>query len=61
MTLHDIKDGTAEVGYRVAHNGAGRGVATATVRELCRLVSARDGLGELRAATARENVASQKC
>jgi len=30
------------------------------VRELCRLASARVGLRELRAATARENVASQK-
>lgn len=35
-------------------------MATAAVRELCRLASARDGLRELRAATARENVASQK-
>jgi len=30
-------DGTAELGYRVAQHAAGRGVATATVRELCRL------------------------
>lgn len=35
-------------------------MATAAVRELCRLASAGDGLRGLRAATARENVASQK-
>jgi ribosomal-protein-alanine N-acetyltransferase len=53
-------DGTAEVGYRVAQHVAGRGVATTTVRELCRLAAARHGLRTLRAATSRENVASQK-
>jgi len=60
FNLYDINDGTAALGYRVAQHVAGRGVATATVRELCRLASARVGLRELRAATARENVASQK-
>src|ERR1044071_9917964 len=34
-------DGTAEVGYRVAQHVAGRGVATAAVRELCALAAAR--------------------
>ena len=37
-------DGTAELGYRVAQHVAGHGVATATVRELCRLAAARQGL-----------------
>ena len=60
FNLYEIKDGTAELGYRVAQHVAGRGVATATLRELCRLAAARDGLRELRAATARENVACQK-
>ena len=46
--------------YRVAQHVAGRGVATAAVRELCRLAAARHGLRTLRAATSRENVASQK-
>jgi len=59
FNLYDINAGTAEVGYRVAQHVAGRGVATAAVRELCRLASARDGLRGLRAATTRENVASQ--
>jgi RimJ/RimL family protein N-acetyltransferase len=53
-------DATAELGYRVAQHAAGRGVATATVRELCRLAPARHGLRSLRAATSHENVASQK-
>ena len=39
---------------------ASRGVATATVRELCRLAAARHGLPTLKAATARENAASQQ-
>jgi len=53
-------DGTAELGYRVAQHVAGRGVATATVRELCQLAATRHGLRTLRAATSHENVASQK-
>lgn len=55
-----VEDGTAELGYRVAQHVAGRGVATATVRELCRLAATSYGLRTLRAATARENAASQK-
>ena len=53
-------DGTAELGYRVAQHVAGRGVATATVRDLCRLAASRYGLRTLRAATSHENAASQK-
>ena len=60
FNLYDVKDGTAELGYRVAQHVAGRGVATATVRELCRLAAARHGLRTLKAATARENAASRK-
>jgi ribosomal-protein-alanine N-acetyltransferase len=54
------EDGTAEVGYRVAQDVAGRGVATATVRELCQLAATRHSLRTLRAATSLENAASQK-
>jgi ribosomal-protein-alanine N-acetyltransferase len=53
-------EGTAELGYRVAQHVAGRGVATATVRELCQLAAARYGLRTLKAATSCANVASQK-
>jgi len=51
FNLVDLEDGTAELGYRVAQQVAGRGVATATVQELCRLAAARYGLRTLRAAT----------
>ena len=60
FNLYDFEDGTARLGYRVAQQVAGRGVATATVRELCRLAAARHGLRTLRAATSRENAASQR-
>lgn len=40
FNLYDIQDGTAELGYRVAQHVAGRGVATAAVRELCQLAAA---------------------
>jgi ribosomal-protein-alanine N-acetyltransferase len=60
FNLYDLEDGSAVLGYRVAQHVAGRGVATATVGELCRLAAARHGLRTLRAATARENAASQK-
>jgi RimJ/RimL family protein N-acetyltransferase len=60
FNLYDIEDGAAVVGYRVAQHVAGHGVATATLRELCRLAAAQYGLRTLRAATSHENVASQK-
>ena len=60
FNLVDIDDHTAELGYRVAQHVAGRGVATATVRELCRLAAAQHGLRTLRAGTAHQNVACQK-
>lgn len=55
-----VEDGAAELGYRVAQRFTGHGVATATVKQVCRLATARHGLRLLRAATARRNVASQK-
>jgi ribosomal-protein-alanine N-acetyltransferase len=60
FNLYDFKDGTAELGYRVAQHVAGRGVATASARELCRLAAARYGLRALTAAASSENVASRK-
>jgi ribosomal-protein-alanine N-acetyltransferase len=60
FNLYDFKDGTANLGYRVAQQAAGRGVATAAVRELCRIAAVRHGLRTLRAATSHENAASRK-
>jgi len=53
-------NGTAELGYRVAQDVAGHGVATATVKELCKLAAAQYGLRSLRAATSLQNAASQR-
>ena len=60
FNLFGIEAGTAELGYRVARHVAGRGVATAAVRDLCRVAAAQYGLRTLRAATSYGNVASQK-
>jgi ribosomal-protein-alanine N-acetyltransferase len=60
FNLIDIEDNTATLGYRVAQHVAGHGVATATVRRLCRLAVSRHGLRTLRAATAHTNTASQR-
>ncbi|MCZ4514638.1 GNAT family N-acetyltransferase [Streptomyces sp. ActVer] len=60
FNLYDLEDGTARLGYRVAERVAGRGVATATVQELCRTATAMHGLRTLRAATSHDNAASQK-
>jgi [ribosomal protein S5]-alanine N-acetyltransferase len=55
-----VEDGVAELGYRVAQQVAGRGVATATVREICSLAASRHGVTTLRAATAHVNLASRR-
>ena len=55
-----IEDGVAELGYRVAQQAAGRGLATATVRDLCRLAPSRHGITTLKAATTEDNLASQR-
>jgi [ribosomal protein S5]-alanine N-acetyltransferase len=60
FNLYDLEGGTAGLGYRVAERVAGRGVATAAVRELCRTAAATHGLRELRAAASDENAASRR-
>lgn len=60
FNLVDLENGSAELGYRVAEHVAGHGVATATVRRLCRLAASRYGLHTLRAAAAHANPASRK-
>ena len=59
FNLYDIEDGSADLGYRVAQQVSGRGVATAAVQELCRLAAERHGLRRLRAASAHDNAASR--
>jgi ribosomal-protein-alanine N-acetyltransferase len=60
FNLFGLEDGTAELGYRVAQDVAGQGVATATVQELCRLAAAQYGVRMIRARTTSANVASQR-
>jgi [ribosomal protein S5]-alanine N-acetyltransferase len=60
FNLYGFEDGTAKLGYRVAEQAAGRGVATRSVRGLCRIAAARHGLRTLRAATSHDNAASQR-
>lgn len=57
--LYDVKDETAELGYRMAKRFAGHGLATAAVQELCQLAPARHGLHLLKAANSDANIASQ--
>src|SRR5215471_11224018 len=44
-----VTDGVAELGYRVAQQVAGHGVATATVSDLCRLAASQHGITKLKA------------
>jgi len=60
FNLFEIHGATANVGYRVAREVTGRGVATEAVQELCRLALTDYGLQRLRAAVTHENIASQK-
>jgi [ribosomal protein S5]-alanine N-acetyltransferase len=60
FNLYNLEDGTAEVGYRVAEQVAGGGVATSTLRKLCGLAVEQYGLRTLKAKTRNANVASQR-
>ncbi|MCX5001509.1 GNAT family N-acetyltransferase [Streptomyces sp. NBC_00638] len=59
FNLVDVAEGSAELGYRVAERSAGRGLATATVREVCALAASAYGLRTLRAVTTADNAASR--
>ncbi|MFG2874726.1 GNAT family N-acetyltransferase [Streptomyces sp. NPDC048337] len=59
VNLVDVADGSAELGYRIAERAAGRGLATAAVREACALAASEYGLGTLRAVTTLDNAASR--
>ncbi|MEV8591253.1 GNAT family N-acetyltransferase [Streptomyces sp. NPDC051180] len=52
-------EGGAELGYRVAEKATGRGVATAGVREVCRLAREEYGLSRLTAVTTLDNTGSR--
>jgi [ribosomal protein S5]-alanine N-acetyltransferase len=60
FNLYDLEDGAARVGYRVAEQVTGRGVATQALRDLCRKAATDHGLWLLSAETSKANVASQR-
>jgi len=60
FNLYEVRDDTAVLGYRVAEQVTGRGVATTAVRETCRIAGTQLGLRTLRAATSHGNVASRR-
>ncbi|MFJ3962934.1 GNAT family N-acetyltransferase [Streptomyces sp. NPDC090036] len=59
VNLVDAADGSAELGYRIAERAAGRGLATAAVREVRVLAVAQYGLTGLRAVTTLDNPGSR--
>lgn len=59
VNLVDVAQGSAELGYRIAEEAAGRGLATAAVREACALAASTYGLSTLRAETTLDNAASR--
>ncbi|MCX5128589.1 GNAT family N-acetyltransferase [Streptomyces sp. NBC_00347] len=58
VNLVDLADGAADLGYRIGERAAGRGAATASVREVCRIAATEYGLGVLTASAALDNPAS---
>ncbi|TDB81543.1 MULTISPECIES: GNAT family N-acetyltransferase [unclassified Micromonospora] len=58
FNLVDVVDGGAELGYRVAERAAGRGLATAGVRQVCDLARDEYGLTRLTAVTTLDNPGS---
>ncbi|MDH6627978.1 ribosomal-protein-alanine N-acetyltransferase [Streptomyces sp. LBL] len=59
INLVDVERGSAELGYRIGEPAAGRGMATAAVREMCRLAGTTYGLVSLTARTTLDNPASR--
>ncbi|MFE6836890.1 GNAT family N-acetyltransferase [Streptomyces sp. NPDC057705] len=59
VNLVDVAQGSAELGYRIAEKAAGRGLATAAVREACGLAVTEYGLTGLRAVTTLDNPGSR--
>jgi [ribosomal protein S5]-alanine N-acetyltransferase len=63
MTLSNVRRGVAEtgtLGYWIGQSFAGRGVATASVRAICRFAFGRLGLHRVEAACVPTNIASRR-
>jgi ribosomal-protein-alanine N-acetyltransferase len=59
VNLFQAVGGSANLGFRIAERAAGRGLATAAVRQVIALAVGQYGLSELRAAARAENVGSR--
>lgn len=59
FNLVDAENGEAELGFRLAEDATGKGLATAAVREILALAATEYGLTSLRAGTSASNKASQ--
>ena len=59
-SISTISQRGPNVGYRVAQQHSGRGVATSGLRDLCRIAADKFSLHTLRAAASSDNVASQR-
>lgn len=59
VNLVDVADGSAELGFRIAEKAAGRGLATAAVREVLTLAAETYDLTTLRASAATRNIGSR--
>ncbi|MEV7171961.1 GNAT family N-acetyltransferase [Streptomyces sp. NPDC093224] len=59
VNLIDIANGSAELGFRVAREAAGRGLATSAVRQVLVLAAEGYGLRSLRAAATVDNLGSR--
>jgi ribosomal-protein-alanine N-acetyltransferase len=60
VNLIEVRDGSAELGYRIAQKAAGQGLATAAVRKVRELAATEYGLSGLRARVKLDNPASRK-
>ncbi|MFJ9546717.1 GNAT family N-acetyltransferase [Streptomyces erythrochromogenes] len=59
VNLIDVEDGSAELGFRIAQEAAGRGLATSAVRQVLVLAAGTYGLRTLRAAATVDNTGSR--
>lgn len=60
VNLVEVKDASAELGYRIAEAAAGQGLATAAVAEIRKLAATTYGLTSLRAKVTLDNPASHR-
>ncbi|MFJ5552162.1 GNAT family N-acetyltransferase [Streptomyces sp. NPDC093225] len=59
VNLVDVEHGEAELGYRIAREATGQGLATAAVREVLRRARTEYGLRRVRARTTLDNAGSR--